>query len=189
MTSRPHHRFAHAVHDRPHVAARRAIEQPVADRGTVIASVLDVHVSDACSAAEAAANATDKPECRDDPATAHAEAIPASNVPTTNPIKTAVAVTRINPAVPIINVMPSCRGAAIMGGQHEIEVCLQSENTARTELSEHWAVFAAADRSSCTSMTTLGGGGTYTSLLTCLEMRRDARNLSTARSSMIAAAH
>lgn len=189
MMPRPHHRFARAIHYRPHVAARRTIEHPVADHGTVMALALDVHVSDACSGAEAPANATDKPECRDDPTTAHAEAILAAKLPAASPVKAVMAVTRINPAVPAINVMPSCRGAAILGGQHQIEVCLQSENTARTELSEHWAEFASADRSNCTSMTTLGGGGTYTSLLTCLEMRRDARSLATAPSSMIAASH
>ena len=55
---------------------------------------------------------------------------------------------------------------------------MQSENAARDQLAQQWGTFAAADRQSCTSLTTLGGtGGTYTELITGLEMKRDAAKL------------
>jgi hypothetical protein len=181
------HRVAHAGHGAKGLASRREIEQAAGDRVDHAQASLNVPSSNACGqAAEVDAETMNKSECLDDPATAHAEAIPAGSLSTANPLKTAVPVARINPAVPTINVMPSCRGAAILGGQHEIEVCVQSENAARGQLSEHWAEFASADRSSCTASTTMGGGGTYTSLLTCLEIRRDATRLATAQSSKIA---
>jgi hypothetical protein len=46
---------------------------------------------------------------------------------------------------------------------------LQSENSARDQLAQQWSTFA---------VTTLGGtGGTYTELITCLEMKREAAKL------------
>ena len=183
---RVRYRVAHAVHRAKHLASRGEIERAVGDRVAHAEAALNVPNSNGCGqATEVDAETINKLECLDDPATAHAEAIPAGSVSVVNPVKTAVPVARINPAVPIINVMPSCRGAAILGGQHEIEVCVQSENAARGQLSDHWAEFVSADRSSCTASTTLGGGGTYTSLLTCLEMRRDATRLTTGQSSKI----
>jgi hypothetical protein len=82
--------------------------------------------------------------------------------------------------VPKLNVTPSCRASAdgILGVKQDIETCLQSENAARDQLAQQWKTFAAADRDSCTRLTTLGGtGGTYTELITCLEMKREAAKL------------
>jgi hypothetical protein len=82
--------------------------------------------------------------------------------------------------VPRLNVTPSCQASAngILGVKQDIESCMQSENAARDQLAQQWVTFAAADRQSCTSLTTLGGtGGTYTELITCLEMKRDAAKL------------
>jgi hypothetical protein len=82
--------------------------------------------------------------------------------------------------VPKLNVTPSCRASAdgILGVKQDIDSCLQSENAARDQLAQAWGTFAAADRASCTRLTTLGGmGGTYTELITCLEMKRESAKL------------
>src|SRR5215468_118334 len=82
--------------------------------------------------------------------------------------------------VPKLNVTPSCRASAdgILGVKQDIDSCLQSENDARNQLAKEWNTFAAADRDSCTRLTTLGGtGGTYTELITCLEMKRESSKL------------
>jgi len=82
--------------------------------------------------------------------------------------------------VPNLNVTPSCRASAdgILGVKQDINSCIDSENQARDELAKQWSTFPPGDRTSCTSLTTMGGtGGTYTELLTCLEMKRDVRKL------------
>jgi hypothetical protein len=82
--------------------------------------------------------------------------------------------------VPKLNVMPSCRAAAegALGMKQDISACIESENAARDELVKQWSSFPAKDRASCTSLTSLGGmEGTYTELITCLEMKRDAAKL------------
>jgi hypothetical protein len=82
--------------------------------------------------------------------------------------------------VPKLNVTPSCRASAdgILGVKQDIDSCLQSENAARDQLAKEWSTFTPADRDSCTRLTTLGGtGGTYTELITCLEMKREAAKL------------
>jgi hypothetical protein len=81
--------------------------------------------------------------------------------------------------VPRLNIQASCRDAmkAAAGLNQDMNACLQSENNARDQLAMDWSKFAAADRSSCLSLTRTGTSGTYTELLTCLEMKRDARRL------------
>ena len=82
--------------------------------------------------------------------------------------------------VPSLNVTPSCRASAdgILGVKQDIDSCLRSENEARNQAARQWNEFPPADRTSCVTLTTMGGtGGTYTELLTCLEMKRDARKL------------
>ena len=96
------------------------------------------------------------------------------------PVKTAP-VPRKGPAstVPTLNVTASCRAAAnIMAGTaQDVQNCLDSENSAREQLAQQWAEFLPAERASCLGVTTIGGGGTYTELLTCLDLRRFARNM------------
>ena len=83
--------------------------------------------------------------------------------------------------VPKINMDPSCRAAAEgnVGLAQSIDSCRQSELSAHDTLVKLWKSFPAADpdRHSCYRLTTTGTPGTYTELLTCLEMRRDARAL------------
>jgi hypothetical protein len=81
--------------------------------------------------------------------------------------------------VPKLNFTPSCRASAdgILGVKQDIDSCIQSENAARDELAKQWSSFPAADRASCTHLVTMAGGGTYTELITCLEMKREAAKL------------
>lgn len=80
--------------------------------------------------------------------------------------------------VPTFDVERSCRGAAVQAVPgSSIEICLRKEREARDDLDREWARFSPADKSTCVPLSTAGGGATYTELLTCLEMTRDARNL------------
>ena len=81
--------------------------------------------------------------------------------------------------VPTIDIGPSCRAAAkgTPGMQQDYDSCRKSEDAARELLVQQWTSFLAADRGSCFRLTTTGTPGTYTELLTCLEMKRDARKL------------
>jgi hypothetical protein len=81
--------------------------------------------------------------------------------------------------VPHLDVATSCRTAtkAVVGLGQTMDGCLKSENGARDQLAKEWSSFPAPDRSSCLTLTRTGTTGTYTELLTCLEMKRDARRL------------
>ena len=81
--------------------------------------------------------------------------------------------------VPTLNVKPSCQQAAngSLGLTQEFDACMQSENSAREQIAQQWKDFSPADRDGCVRLTTIGTGGSYTELLTCLEMRREARKL------------
>ena len=81
--------------------------------------------------------------------------------------------------VPAFNVEPSCRQAASgdIGIKQDLSVCLDDEKSAREQLVKEWSGFASADRSLCTRLSSTGGAPTYTELLVCLEMARDARKL------------
>ena len=81
--------------------------------------------------------------------------------------------------VPNIDIGPSCRAAAkgSVGIQQDYDSCRKSEDSAREILVKQWNSFLAADRGSCFRLTTTGTPGTNTEVLTCLEMKRDARKL------------
>jgi len=77
---------------------------------------------------------------------------------------------------PSFDVTPSCRAAAEASGGHDrLEGCLASERGARDQLAKEWSQFPAASRSLCIRSASGGGEPTYTELLTCLEMDRDAK--------------
>ena len=84
-----------------------------------------------------------------------------------------------NRACPRSTSAPTCRAAAqgSVGLQQDYDSCRKSEEGARDILVQHWSSYLAADRGSCYRLTTTGTPGTYTELLTCLEMKRDARKL------------
>jgi hypothetical protein len=52
----------------------------------------------------------------------------------------------------------------------------QSEQAMRQKLSKEWGTFAPADKASCLG-NEKGGYASYTDLITCLEMARDARKM------------
>jgi hypothetical protein len=81
--------------------------------------------------------------------------------------------------VPSLNVRPSCVAAASAAGavRQNVQSCLDSEQHARDELVKQWGEFAPPDRARCVLEATLGGEPTYTELITCLEMARDARKM------------
>jgi hypothetical protein len=85
--------------------------------------------------------------------------------------------------VPELNVASYCRRVA-----HEAKpigderACLQEESDARAELARRWGQFPPRDRSYCVDLARLGGDPTFTELLTCLDMRREARRLREQRS-------
>jgi hypothetical protein len=82
-------------------------------------------------------------------------------------------------SVPKLNVEPSCREAASgsIGIKQDMSVCLEDEKSARDQVAKEWSQFSPADRTSCTRLSNTGGTPTYTELLVCLEMARDARKL------------
>ena len=78
--------------------------------------------------------------------------------------------------VPKLDVMPSCRAASSVP-PGTLQSCLKDENNARDILAGTWAQFARGDRETCSRSNSIGGLSSYVSLLTCLQMARDARNL------------
>jgi hypothetical protein len=81
--------------------------------------------------------------------------------------------------VPTFNVEPSCQSAASgsIGIKQDMSSCLADEKGAREQLVKEWSGFNAADQGLCTRLSKTGGSPTYTELLVCLEMARDARKL------------
>jgi hypothetical protein len=82
-------------------------------------------------------------------------------------------------SVPNLDYAPSCRSAASgsLGIKQDLDNCLKTEQDARAEVSKQWNEFNGADRTTCVGLSTMGGQSTYTELLTCLELMRDARKL------------
>jgi glucose/arabinose dehydrogenase len=89
----------------------------------------------------------------------------------------AAAILLIADGVPTFDVEPFCRRVAAMARPvGDVEVCLQKEREARDQLMQQWTQFPVGDRSYSRELTT-GFDPTYTELLTCLELQRDARML------------
>jgi hypothetical protein len=79
--------------------------------------------------------------------------------------------------IPSFDVAAHCRRAASRATPvGNAEACLRLEQEAREQLAKQWPTFAAADKTHCLGLSTLGGEPTYTELLSCLELARDARN-------------
>jgi hypothetical protein len=80
--------------------------------------------------------------------------------------------------IPALKVESHCRAVAQKSGwPDDLVICRRQEQEAHNQLVRQWGQFAAADKSHCLRLSTLGGEPTYTELLTCLELQRDARNL------------
>jgi hypothetical protein len=78
--------------------------------------------------------------------------------------------------VPGFNPEPYCRSVAARTEPiGDTEVCMRGERMARDELVKRWGEFNANDKTACITLANTGGNPIYTELLTCLELRRDAR--------------
>jgi hypothetical protein len=94
------------------------------------------------------------------------------------PALLALAIVLVADQVPTFDVQSFCRRVAAMAEPlGDAGLCLRKEFETRDQLVKQWAQFPAADRAYCRQLTTIGGDPTYTELLTCLELQRDARNL------------
>ncbi len=86
--------------------------------------------------------------------------------------------------VPDLNVDPVCRGiakqAAGPGERGDSDLafsqCVKGEQAMRQKLKGEWSTFAPADKATCVG-SEHGGLPSYTDLVTCLEMARDARQM------------
>jgi hypothetical protein len=86
--------------------------------------------------------------------------------------------------VPNLNIDPVCRGIARQalgpGESGDVDVkfsqCVKSEQAMRQKLVGEWSTFAPADKVNCVG-SEQAAEASYTDLVTCLEMARDARQL------------
>ena len=86
--------------------------------------------------------------------------------------------------VPTLNVDPVCRGIAQQsagpsekgGPDLAFSQCVQSEQAMRQKLIGEWSTFLPGEKANCVG-SEKGGLASYTDLVTCLEMARDARKL------------
>ncbi len=87
--------------------------------------------------------------------------------------------------LPVLNVEPVCRGIAAQaanptekgGPDLSFRDCITDEGEVREQLAKVWSTFGLADKGHCIRLTQTGGRSSYTELITCLEMARDARKL------------
>lgn len=96
------------------------------------------------------------------------------------PVKAALLATTVWMAaesVPSVNVERFCRTIAERAGPFaDMERCLQKEQQTRDQLMRTWPQFHPSDRAHCVRLMTAGSAeATYTALLTCFELQRDAR--------------
>jgi hypothetical protein len=81
--------------------------------------------------------------------------------------------------VPTLQIGPSCdaagRGTVVLGRSKES--CLADETAARDGLQKNWSKYSATDKQQCLGMEKAGGPSSYVELQSCLEIRRDARDI------------
>ena len=91
--------------------------------------------------------------------------------------------------VPVLDVEPVCRGIAQQasgagergGPDLGLSQCIKSEQAMRERLVKEWPTFAPADRANCVGEEKSGPLPSYTDLVSCLEMARDAKKLNTGK--------
>ena len=107
------------------------------------------------------------------------------------PVTTLVFVAQLTIAVadnvPRFNLEPVCRGIAQQGGlalepnrsaRQDFKHCMTSEMAMRGRVVRQWPNFTASEKANCIGEAGAGGFQSYTDLLTCLQMAREARKLS-----------
>jgi hypothetical protein len=89
--------------------------------------------------------------------------------------------------IPTLDVRPVCHGIASQSAdplaarlKATFEECVKSEQDVRGQMKQAWPTFSAADKNHCVALAKTGGESSYTELLTCLEMSRDVRALTSA---------
>jgi hypothetical protein len=81
-------------------------------------------------------------------------------------------------SVPNLNVEPSCRHVVARASPiRTMEACLHDEEQAPDQLRREWARFTATEKSECVEVAKLAEEPSYVALVSCLELRRDARVL------------
>ena len=64
-------------------------------------------------------------------------------------------------------------------GQNEtIKRCVSDEQRAMAQLQTQWSQFVESERTQCTGEANIGGTPSYVDLLTCLQLAKDARQMS-----------
>lgn len=88
--------------------------------------------------------------------------------------------------VPHYNLQPICRGIGRQGGldlepnqsaQRDFQSCIKSEMAMRRRLVKQWSTFKLSNKANCVAEAGAGGLPSYTGLLTCLQMAKDANKL------------
>jgi hypothetical protein len=87
---------------------------------------------------------------------------------------------------PMLDTTPLCRAltsstSLLEGlGTSTFDQCMKGQQDDRQDMIKQWATFSAEDRRHCVAVATMGGVPSYTDLVSCLEMSRDARKLPSA---------
>jgi hypothetical protein len=88
--------------------------------------------------------------------------------------------------VPRYDLKPLCRGIAQQGGmsllpnqspRKDYQACIRSELKVRGQLVKLWPTFKTSNKVSCLGENNAGGLPSYTGLLSCLQMAKDASKL------------
>jgi hypothetical protein len=88
--------------------------------------------------------------------------------------------------VPRYNLEPLCRGIAQQGGmsllpnqgpKKDYRSCIASEMKVRYQLVKLWPTFKASNKVNCIGENSAGGLSSYTGLLSCLQMAKDASKM------------
>jgi len=87
---------------------------------------------------------------------------------------------------PMLDTAPLCRAltsstSLLEGlGVSTFDQCMKGQQDDRQDMIKQWSSFSAEDRRHCVAVATMGGVSSYTDLVSCLEMSRDARKLPSA---------
>jgi len=63
------------------------------------------------------------------------------------------------------------------GDVSDVQACIRGERAARAALDRQWTQFSTVERAYCVQLSDLAKMGTYTELLICLEVSRDAQRI------------
>ena len=88
--------------------------------------------------------------------------------------------------VPRYDLKPLCRGITQQGGmsllpnqspRKDYKSCIRSEMAVRRQLVKQWSTFKASNKANCIGENSAGGLSSYTGLLSCLQMAKDASKM------------